>query len=232
MTTALSVDLRKRVVAAVDGGLSRRQAAARFGVSISSAIRWTSRVRETGDIRPLRVGGDKRSARIEAFAPVILEAVEAKPDVTLAELRELLCEHRASFALSTIWRFFARHKITLKKVSPCSGAGSSRRPCAASRVVRRASGPRSRTPDLYRRTEGRRPAAKPAPAPRWRVYMVELLAGAGSEPQPHWPSGGPSSFSLGGYGGSCVSAETSCRWTDSTSNRRIVAEPPSQPHWA
>ena len=64
MTTALSVDLRKRVVAAVDGGLSRRQAAARFGVSISSAIRWTSRVRETGDIRPLRVGGDKRSARI------------------------------------------------------------------------------------------------------------------------------------------------------------------------
>ena len=52
MTTALSVDLRKRAVTAVDGGLSRRQAAARFGVSISSAIRWTSRVRETGDIRP------------------------------------------------------------------------------------------------------------------------------------------------------------------------------------
>ena len=115
MTTALSVDLRKRVVAAVDGGLSRRQAAARFGVSISNVIRWTSRVRKTGDIRPLRVGGDKRSARIEAFAPLILGAVEAKPDVTLAELRELLCEHGASFALSTIWRFFARHKITLKK---------------------------------------------------------------------------------------------------------------------
>ena len=48
MTTALSVDMRKRVVAAVNGGLSRRQAAARFGVSISSAIRWRSRVRETG----------------------------------------------------------------------------------------------------------------------------------------------------------------------------------------
>ena len=115
MTTALSVDLRKRVVAAVDGGLSRRQAAARFGVSTSSAIRWTSRVRETGDIRPLRVGGDKRSVRIEAFAPVILGAVEAKPDVTLVELREFLAEHGASLALSTIWRFFARHKITLKK---------------------------------------------------------------------------------------------------------------------
>ena len=115
MTKPLSVDLRSRVVAAVEGGLSRRQAAARFGVSISSAIRWTSRVRTTGDIRPLRVGGDKRSARIEGFAPVILGAVDAKPDITLAELRELLAEHGASFALSTIWRFFARHKITLKK---------------------------------------------------------------------------------------------------------------------
>ena len=48
------------------------------------------------------MGGDKRSARIEAFAPLILGAVEAKPDVTLAEIRELLSEHGASFALSTI----------------------------------------------------------------------------------------------------------------------------------
>ena len=39
MTKPLSVDLRGRVVAAVDAGRSRRQAAARFGVSISSAIR-------------------------------------------------------------------------------------------------------------------------------------------------------------------------------------------------
>ena len=87
---ALSVDLRERVVAAVDGGLSRRKAAERFGVSISSAIRWTAQVRRTGDVRPRRVGGDKRSKRIEAYAPVILAAVEEKPDVTLAELRDLL----------------------------------------------------------------------------------------------------------------------------------------------
>ena len=151
MTKPLSVDLRSRVVAAVEGGLSRRQAAARFGVSISSAIRWTSRVRTTGDIRPLRVGGDKRSARIEGFAPVILGAVDAKPDITLAELRELLAEHGASFALSTIWRFFARHKITLEKVSACCRAGASRRPCAASFMVRRPVGPRSRASDLHRR---------------------------------------------------------------------------------
>ena len=56
MTKPLSADLRSRVVAAVDAGLSGRQAAARFGVRISSAIRWTSWVRTMGDFRPLRVG--------------------------------------------------------------------------------------------------------------------------------------------------------------------------------
>jgi len=52
MATALSVDLRSRVIAAVDGGMSRRRAASRFGVSYSSAIRWVRQARESGDITP------------------------------------------------------------------------------------------------------------------------------------------------------------------------------------
>ena len=40
MSKALSLDLRTRVLAAIAGGLSCRQAAQRFGVSASSAIRW------------------------------------------------------------------------------------------------------------------------------------------------------------------------------------------------
>ena len=52
MGKPLSMDLRDRVVAAVEGGVSRRRAAARFGVSISSAIRWTTLSRRTGDVRP------------------------------------------------------------------------------------------------------------------------------------------------------------------------------------
>ena len=115
MSKPLSVDLRERVVAAVDGGLSRRKAAERFGVSISSAIRWTAQVRRTGDVQPRRSGGDKRSGRIEAHARVILAAVEEKPDITLAELRDLLASQGLAVAVSTLWRFFARRKITLKK---------------------------------------------------------------------------------------------------------------------
>jgi transposase len=115
MGKPLSVDLRDRVVVAVEGGMSRRQAAVRFGVSTSSAIRWTSLSRRTGDVRPKQQGGDKRSARIEAWAPVILGAVEARPDITLSELRALLSEHDVAVAVSTLWRFFSRRKITLKK---------------------------------------------------------------------------------------------------------------------
>ena len=118
MGKPMSVDLRQRVVAAVDAGMSRRKAAERFGVSISSAIRWTSRARRLGSVRPEPQGGDTRSARIEAFAPVILGAVEETPDITLVELRALLAERGGAFAVSTIWRFFVRHRITLKKSRP------------------------------------------------------------------------------------------------------------------
>jgi transposase len=115
MSKPLSVDLRERVVAAVDGGLSRRKAAERFGVSISSAIRWASLRRRTGELRPKRQGGDKRSARIEAHGPLILSLMEARRDITLVELQAALAERGIAAAVSTIWRFFDRHGITLKK---------------------------------------------------------------------------------------------------------------------
>ncbi|UGY28867.1 IS630 family transposase [Bradyrhizobium barranii subsp. apii] len=115
MARALSVDLRQRVIAAIDGGMSCRQAAERFGVSAASAIRWRGRLKEVGDIVPKRQGGDRKSQRIEAHSQLILEAVTAKPDITLAELRELLKRRGISTGIASLWRFFQRRKITLKK---------------------------------------------------------------------------------------------------------------------
>ncbi|UPT87849.1 IS630 family transposase [Bradyrhizobium barranii subsp. apii] len=115
MARALSVDLRQRVVAAIDGGMSCRQAAERFGVSAASAIRWRARLKKVGDIVPKRQGGDRKSQRIEAHSQLILEAVTARPDITLAELRELLKRHGISTGIASLWRFFQRRKITLKK---------------------------------------------------------------------------------------------------------------------
>ena len=115
MARALSADLRNRVVAAIAGGLSRRQAAARFGVSAASAIRWQQLVTQQGTPEPQQQGGDRRSGKIEAHADLILNAYAATPDITLAELQVLLADHGTQVALGTIWRFFNRRGITRKK---------------------------------------------------------------------------------------------------------------------
>jgi transposase len=112
MARSLSVDLRRRVVDAIEGGLSWRAAAQRFGVSASSAIRWRAQERREGDVRPKRQGGDRHSQRIEAHAELILSAVATKNDITLAELRERLKERGVPVAIGTLWRFFKRRKIT------------------------------------------------------------------------------------------------------------------------
>ena len=115
MAKALSVDLRCRVLAAVDGGLSCRQAAVRFGVSASSAIRWNEQRRKRGEIKSKPQGGDRRSGRIEAHATLILALVDKTSDITLAELQAKLNEQGLRFGIATLWRFFDRRRITYKK---------------------------------------------------------------------------------------------------------------------
>jgi transposase len=115
MARALSVDLRRRVIRAIEEGSSCRQAAERFGVSASSAIRWHALVRLAGDPAPRRQGGDRRSGRIEAHAPLILGAIARKSDITLVDLRTELADHGVTASVAGLWRFFARRKITLKK---------------------------------------------------------------------------------------------------------------------
>ena len=116
MTRPLSDDLRKRLISAVDGGMSRRSAAKRFGVAASTAIKWAERWRRAGHARPRPQGGDKRSRRIEAHAEVILALVEDTPDITLAEIAAYLDDaHRLRVVQSTVWRLLARHGLTFKK---------------------------------------------------------------------------------------------------------------------
>ena len=126
MAMALSIDLRGRVVSAIEGGLSCRAAAERFGVSASSAIRWRAQKRREGNITPRRQGGDRHSHRIEAHAELILSAVAAQSDITLAELREKLGGHGVAVAIGTLWRFFKRRNITRKKDGACGRAASQR----------------------------------------------------------------------------------------------------------
>src|SRR3954451_25085992 len=127
MPKALSFDLRSRVLAAIDEGLSCRQAAARFGVSASSAIRWQGVRRAGGGARPGAVrgrgrrgaggdagpkpqGGDRLSRRTEAHADLIHAALAAVPDITkgfvkLPELKARLAQNGAQVRFRALWRF-------------------------------------------------------------------------------------------------------------------------------
>jgi transposase len=115
MSSALSVDLRERVVRAVEAGASRHQAAERFRVSLASASRWCAQFAREGHVAPKPLGGDQRSHRIEAHADLILSLYEAQPGLYLHELRTALAERGVCVAQSSLSRFFKRHAISRKK---------------------------------------------------------------------------------------------------------------------
>jgi len=87
MGQPLSMDLRSRVLAAVDEGMSCRAAAARFGVAPSTAIRWVAQRRDTGGFAPKPQGGDMRSQRVEQRRDEILSIWDARKDITLDKLQ-------------------------------------------------------------------------------------------------------------------------------------------------
>lgn len=118
MARSLSMDLRERVVRAVDAGASRREAAARFGVSAASAVRWCAMARERGSAAPRPQGGDRRSQALEASAGLIDALLVETPDQTLMELRDRLAACGVRTTHTSLWRFFRRHGVTRKKRRP------------------------------------------------------------------------------------------------------------------
>lgn len=116
MTKPLSMDLRERLILAVEGGMSRRSAAKLFSVAPSTAIKWVDQQRRTGSVRPRAQGGDNRSQRLEAHADEILALVKETKDLALSQLALHLDEsYGVKVAESTIWRLLDRHDMTFKK---------------------------------------------------------------------------------------------------------------------
>lgn len=115
MGQPLSMDLRSRLLAAIDDGMSCRGAAARFGVAPSTAIRWYAQRRETGSFAPKPQGGDMRSRRVEERSDDILALWAARKDITLEELRTGLAEMGLTVSVAGLHRFFVRRGMTRKK---------------------------------------------------------------------------------------------------------------------
>jgi transposase len=113
MPKPYSQDLRARVVGAVETGASCHEAAAAFEVSVSSAIRWVARWRQSGSVAAKPMGG--KVSPLDAHADWLLALIGAEPDLTLEEMRGRLRGRGILVSTSMLWRFFDRHAITFKK---------------------------------------------------------------------------------------------------------------------
>jgi transposase len=113
-----SLDLRERVIAAIEGGMSTRQAAARFSIGIATAGAWARLKRAKGVVTPAKQGKPKGSV-LDAHADFIFALIEEARDVTLEEMAERLAEERGVRVVSTaVWKFLDRHDMTHKKRPP------------------------------------------------------------------------------------------------------------------
>ena len=91
---AYSMDLRERVVAAVDAGMTQPQAAALFGVSLRTVERYLARRRATGSLAA--------TEQRHGPEPTVRRGLQAGlPDRLAAAADATLAEHVAAFAAET-----------------------------------------------------------------------------------------------------------------------------------
>jgi transposase len=115
MPAPMSMDLRLRIVRAVEEGSSIRAAARRCAVSPSAAIKLMQRVRATGSAAPARYGGHRRPL-LEPYEADLTRLVAATPDLTLAEIQsELQRRSGVRAGLSTLHNALRRIGLRHKK---------------------------------------------------------------------------------------------------------------------
>lgn len=121
----LSLDLRQRVAWAVKEGGTVRAVAARFGVSVATAVRLGQKARADRDLAPGKPGGPGRPVLTGAIATWVRERMQAKPDLTMRALAAEICEKGTPVSHDAVWRFVRKQGLTVKKRRwwPASGTG-------------------------------------------------------------------------------------------------------------
>ena len=111
-----SLDLRTRVLAALDRGLSRAELITTFQVSLASLKRWIAARRDTGDFAPQPPTGGPNPHITPALAQALRDQVTAFPDATLAKhTQRWNATHTTSLSPSTVGRAIRRLQLTRKK---------------------------------------------------------------------------------------------------------------------
>ena len=114
MTRPLSNDLRKRVIAALADGESCRSVAARFGVAVSSVVKWSQRYRATGSVAPGQMGGHRKPI-LEPHRVFIMERIRQTPHLTLHGLKDELAARGVKVSHNAVWLFLRREGLRFKK---------------------------------------------------------------------------------------------------------------------
>lgn len=114
MARPLSNDLRQRVVAAVLAGESCRAAASRFGVAVSSVVKWSHRYRATGSVRPGKMGGHRKPL-LDPHRAFIVERIKQMPHLTLHGLKDELAARGVRVSHNAVWMFLRREGLRFKK---------------------------------------------------------------------------------------------------------------------
>jgi transposase len=128
MSRSYSLDLRVRVIAFVEAGHSRRAAARHFSVSDSFAVKLLYRQARSGSAAPARQGRPRGTGKLAPYEGFLVQAVEAKPDLTMPELAaRLMNQHGVTAEPATLSRFLCRRGFTYKKI-PDGGGVRTRRP--------------------------------------------------------------------------------------------------------
>jgi transposase len=114
MARPLSMDLRERVVGAVLTGESCRSVAARFGVAVSSVVKWSQRHRATGSVAPGKMGGHRRRV-LEPHRAFIMERLAQMPHLTLHRLKDELVARGVKVSHTAVWVFLRCEGLRFKK---------------------------------------------------------------------------------------------------------------------
>ena len=115
MARPYSDDIRERVVARIEGGASRREAAEHFDICPSSAIKWMQRLEKTGSCAAKPMGGSL--SPLDRHKKELLALIAETPDATLDEIVSAMHKRKIPGSRTALWRFLDRHGITLKKNS-------------------------------------------------------------------------------------------------------------------
>jgi len=123
-----SLDLRKRIVARVAAGRSRRESAKHYGVSDSCAVKLVQRVERTGSPAPARQGRPPGSGKLAPYKDFLIGCVRAKGDITMPELAARLMQaHGVRADPAALSRLLCKAGFSYKKSADGLGARAPRR---------------------------------------------------------------------------------------------------------